>query len=376
MLQLSLALDVLHQPLAFWIHYNDPAAKRDLLERYEALPARQRAALEHAVEQVFRGPTLTAYRRTKPGDQGVGGMSLSTDRPTYMTAFETFELRPEDVLIHWAVTYPNGDTTALGGKGFGHEHEVILRPDARPRRINGGRVAEGIPQSSYFRGGHRAIEALSNPRDLLGGETTWIEIALTYAIEAGATPPLEYIGAGGEGVVFCDARFAYKVARGRKRERLYDEAEWLSMASQIPEVRPYVAAFERWDPEHGVIVRECIRGRSRAWNAGVKIRELWDHVAPYMLAEGWAMPEFKEDSVVFDEDGRPKLVDAGFASRVSNRLLAYVEDILDGKVTRDEVDDDSTLAFYVRREFGQKEPLDEERARRLLARLYALGARE
>jgi len=52
------------------------------------------------------------------------------------------------------------------------------------------------------------------------------------------------------------------------------------------------------------------------------------------------------------------------------------KDILDGKIERRELDDDSTLAFYIRREFGQKEPLDEERAHRLLARLYALGARE
>jgi GNAT superfamily N-acetyltransferase len=144
MLQLSLALDALHEPLAFWIHYNDPAAKRELLERYEALPERQRAALEHAVERIFSGPTLTAYRRTKPGDPpGKGGMSVSTDRPTYMTAFETFELRPEDVLIHWAVTYPSGEATALGSKSFGHEHEVILRPGARPRRVGGGEMREG-----------------------------------------------------------------------------------------------------------------------------------------------------------------------------------------------------------------------------------------
>jgi len=65
MLQLSLALDALHEPLAFWVHYNDPQAKRDLLRRYEALPAKQRAALESAVERVFPGPTLTAYRRMK-----------------------------------------------------------------------------------------------------------------------------------------------------------------------------------------------------------------------------------------------------------------------------------------------------------------------
>jgi hypothetical protein len=259
--------------------------------------------------------------------------------------------------------------------------EVVFTfvPDANPRHVGSERAElHEQPRSEFIRAGRQALDAVANLGDIAPGllHGTSMSDAAYHALEAGAEPPLEYIGAGGEGVVFCDAHFAYKVARGRKRERLYDEAEWLSVASQIPEVRPYVAAFERWDPEHGVIVRECIRGRSRAWNSGSKIRELWDHVAPYMLAEGWTMPEFKEDSVVFDEDGRPKLVDAGFVSRVSNRLLAYVEDILDGKVTRDEVDDDSTLAFYVRREFGQKEALDEERAHRLLARLYALGARE
>lgn len=154
MLQLSLALDALHEPLAFWVHYNDPQAKRELLERYEALPARQRAALEQAVERSFQGPTLTAYRRTKPGDrpQERGGMSVSTDRPAYMTAFETFELRPEDVLLHWAVTYPSGEATALGGRAFGHEHEVILRPGARPRRIGSGHaeLREQVDDAEFF----------------------------------------------------------------------------------------------------------------------------------------------------------------------------------------------------------------------------------
>lgn len=140
-LNLALALDALHEDLTFWVHYNDPEAKRRLLRRYEALPERQRAALERAVEAVFPGPTLVAYRRMKPGDRldQMGGMSLSTDRPTHAT-FETFELRPEDVLLHWAVTYPNGETTALGSRAFGHEHEVILRAGARPRRIGSGRA--------------------------------------------------------------------------------------------------------------------------------------------------------------------------------------------------------------------------------------------
>lgn len=135
------ALDNIHEDLAFWIYYNDPAAKRGLLRRYEALPEQQRAALERAVETVFQGRTLIAYRRLKPGDRldRMGGASLSTDRPTH-AAFEAFALTPEDVLLHWAVTYPDGDSTALDSEAFGHEHEIILRPDARPRHIESGRA--------------------------------------------------------------------------------------------------------------------------------------------------------------------------------------------------------------------------------------------
>jgi hypothetical protein len=113
-----------------------------------------------------------------------------------------------------------------------------------------------------------------------------------------------------------------------------------------------------------------------AWAVGKKVSELYDRVAPYMLAEGWTMPELKEDSVVFQENGQGKIVDAGSAHQISNRLLAWVEDILEGRRERESYDNDSTLAHYIRREFGQKEKMDEARARRLLDRLYALGARE
>lgn len=234
-----------------------------------------------------------------------------------------------------------------------------------------------LPRSEFIRAGHKALDAVSNlddiPRGLLHG--TSMSDAAYRALEAGAEPPLEYIGAGATGIVFCDPYFAFKVARHAQGRTIADEAEWLETAAAIPEVAPYVARLEHYDPENRVIVRECVRGDRGTWGGSGKIRALWDHIAPYMLAEGWTMPELKEDSVVF-VDGAPKIVDAGMASRVSNRLLEYVEDILDGRIDPDDFEDVSTLAFYVRREFGQKEPLDETRARRLLARLYALGARE
>jgi len=234
-----------------------------------------------------------------------------------------------------------------------------------------------MPRSAFIRAGHRAIEAVSNLDDiapgLLKGEA--VSDAAYRALEAGAEPPLEYIGAGATGIVFCDPSFAFKVARHRRGRTLEDEAAWLETAATIPEVRPHVALVERWDSNHRVIVRECVRGSRGTWGGSSKIHELWDYIAPYMLAEGWTMPELKEDSVIFDDAGNPKIVDAGMVSRVSDRLLAYVDDILDGRIAPDEYEDYSTLAFYIRREFGQKPPMDEDRARRILEQLYALGAR-
>lgn len=241
------------------------------------------------------------------------------------------------------------------------------------------RFVADLPTSPFIRAGHSALDAISNlddiPRGLLQGDS--IRDAAYYALEAGAEPPFEYIGAGATGVVFCDEHAAYKVARHRRgRSRtLDDEAAWLETAMAIPEVRPHVAELIRWDAKNRVIVRECVRGNRGTWGGSAKIHALWDTIAPYMLAEGWTMPELKEDSVIFDDDGNPKIVDAGMVSRVSNRLLGYVEDVLDGRITPDEYEDWSTLAFYIRREFGQKEALDEHRARLILDRLYALGAR-
>ncbi len=216
-----------------------------------------------------------------------------------------------------------------------------------------------------------------NPRDVPDRFADEIEQAALRAWHSGSQRELEYIGIGMTGVVFCDEEYAYKVARNdHATEMLREEAEWLATAAQIPEVRDEVAAFVDWSPTDGVIIRECVRGSRGTWSAGSKVSRIFDRVAPFMLAAGWTMPEFKEDSVVFDEAGHGKIVDASMASRVSNRLLAYVESVLEGRRNPRSIETIHDFAFYVRREFGQKPPMDEERARRLLRRLYELGARE
>lgn len=234
---------------------------------------------------------------------------------------------------------------------------------------------------------------LSNYRDLRGSQW-WrfhneIVDAAERAVKAGGEAPLEFIGIGAQGVVLCDRHHAFKVGRnwGTNRVRnLEDEAEWLMTASQIREVRPFVAAFIDWNKKLGVLTRECPRGTSGTWGASEKVRATFNKVEPYMLAAGWGMPEFKEDSVVFT-GGRAQIVDAGFPHRISNRLVSFVESVLEGRRRREPADFEdslSDLSFELRRELtenpkaiarGRMEPpLDERRARSILEKLYALGA--
>jgi hypothetical protein len=244
------------------------------------------------------------------------------------------------------------------------------------RRRRFARENPFMPKSEYFRSGGRTIDAIENVDDIQPGILTGAEKAAYRAIEAGANPPIEYIGAGATGVVFCDENFAFKVARhGRATYALEDEAEWLETAAGIPEVAPYVAALDHWDPINKVIVRECVRGDRGTWGGSRKIHELWDRLMPHMLSEGWTMPELKEDSVIF-VDQQPKIVDAGMVSRISNRLLDFVEGTLDGRIDPRDEDSISDFAFYVRREFGMKPPMNEARAKKILERLYAMWASE
>jgi hypothetical protein len=220
-------------------------------------------------------------------------------------------------------------------------------------------------------------DIIENARDIPTVYESEIRDAAVRAVRAGATPPLDYIGIGMTGVVFCDSSYAYKVARGpHVVGTLAEEAEWLATASEIPEVREHIAQFISWDPRLGVIVRECVSGRPGGWGSSRKVSDLFDAIAPHMLAAGWTMPELKEDSVVFDENGHGKIVDASMPSRVSNRLLAYIESVLEGRRSPRDYETVSDFAFYIRREFGMKPPMDERRARRLLERLYQLGARQ
>lgn len=166
-----------------------------------------------------------------------------------------------------------------------------------------------------------------------------VATAATRAGAAGADGPLEYIGMGGEGVVFCDdAGRAYKVGRwrGADASTLATEAAFLKKAGQIPTIKQHVAKFYRYDAASDVIVRECVRpkgtrrgGRNMpsddaAWDMGDRIDKV---MRPY----GFTGPERKRDSFVYVSGRGLVLVDAGFALKRGHELVKEALDVANAR---------------------------------------------
>lgn len=211
--------------------------------------------------------------------------------------------------------------------------------------------------------------------------TREIPEAFERAIRAGARPPLEYVGAGMYGIVFCDrVGHAWKVMRlgGNERsgitdemghefqfENLAQEYEWLRDAADT-KIAANVAEIYAIHPDELTLERECVEGRPGSWSDDKKLHELHGKIEKAMIPIGWTAPEFKENSYIIRPDGRPVLVDISMAQRVGMNLAGWVKEILDGRRrTRERWQD---LAFYLVRERRYKN-IPEPVMRELLARL-------
>ena len=175
---------------------------------------------------------------------------------------------------------------------------------------------------------------------------------------AGAEGPLDYVGAGMFGVVFCDQEgHAWKAARvGMEPSsghhlfmyEMFDaEYEWLKTAEQS-EVADYIARVHRFHGDEIVLERECVFGHPGGWGDETHLFELHKKIEREMIPLGWTAPEFKGDSYIIQDDGSPKLVDISLVQRVGINLVRWVEDVLDGR--RATSDRWSDLAFYMLRE--------------------------
>lgn len=218
----------------------------------------------------------------------------------------------------------------------------------------------------------RGLGEIRNRRDVHPAVEAQIDDAERRARAAGATGELDYIGAGVEGIVFCDTKgHAFKVGRGTRGDQgMRDEAEWLAMAAKISNIKQHVPKFFRYDPDNDVIVRECLVPKeSREYRR--KPRKLWElhhRVANVMATYGYGRPEFKDDSWVLTRRG-PVLVDAGFAIRSGNPLVRDALDVANGRKKLQKIDVQQ-LAWDLQHERDKTIPAVV--ANKLLKRLQAI----
>lgn len=223
-------------------------------------------------------------------------------------------------------------------------------------------------------GRRRELAGVRNAEYARGPIVDELDGAERRARAAGARGELEYAGAGAEGIVLCDeSGKAFKVGRPG-RGGLHNEAAWFRRAMQIPSVRPHVARFYRYDDEHDVLVRECVRpSEHRERSVGRRVDEkrlhaLHERIAKAMQPYGYGRPEYKPDSYVYSRRG-PILVDAGFAVKFGRELVRRALDVANGraKLDKQRIND---LAWELRMERGESIP--EPIANRLLKRLQQI----
>jgi hypothetical protein len=130
---LGQAIDTLYPAAMDWVHHPSGASKRALFDAYEALPSKAKQAYDADVERAFRGQhgsKAVVYRYKIRGD--TSGASVSPVKPDYLdpSLYRAYEMDPGDALVHYAQ-----DEMPLGGKAFGHENEIILRPGAQLKEV-------------------------------------------------------------------------------------------------------------------------------------------------------------------------------------------------------------------------------------------------
>lgn len=244
---------------------------------------------------------------------------------------------------------------ALGGVAFAKAF--------RRRALSGGLGRGGLAAASLS-----PEERAHVPRQIADE----IDGIVERASAAGAQGALEYIGAGAEGVVFCDeTQTAYKVGRPG-RGTLVDEADFFRKANQVAPIKRHVAKFVRYDKAHDVLVRECVRQSGERHGRPRRVQDseahaIADRIAAVMAPYGFSAPERKGDSFVYVRGRGPVLVDGGFVLRRGHELVKHALDVLNKRKTP-AFENAEALAFAIRQERDKTIPAPV--ANKILRRLY------
>lgn len=284
---------------------------------------------------------------------------------------------------------PSGDTLDDRLEPLVHEALVtwnarVFRPgtlDPRVRRFDPELLERITPRANPS----RRIVPRRNPERVITNEipenyAVEIRDAASRAVAAGARAPLEYLGMGGYGIVFRDARRTWKVARSAFAARgIAEEYEWFRTAASVPWVRDHVVRVYAFHPQQGVLERESIEERTGrlGWTRPER-RQTWaihKEIQDRMIPYGWSAPEYKDTSYIHVRGRGAVLFDGSMAHVLGSRMARYVTDILDGRIAPDAYENAGTLAFFIRREVDAG-ALPKHIGARLLERIAAWGARQ
>lgn len=145
-----------------WTH--EPSkGKQAIFDAHGKLDEIEQAALQFQVQDIVErdtgGEHVTAYRVLNEGDdpKKMGGASVSLDpRWKEKPNAQAFKVHYSDILLHHKQANIPGNKHRGSelGLGYGHEQEVILRPDAKPEHLGPAAAPEPEPKV----GGHVEVQ--------------------------------------------------------------------------------------------------------------------------------------------------------------------------------------------------------------------------
>ena len=135
-----------------WVFSGNKAAKEALFRAYEGLDDNEKDALDHEVRGVMPS-SLTVYRSVRPGQPlDRGGSSVTDDLSTRTGEVHAWRITPADVLLHYGQK-----ESWLASKAYGHEREIILKPNAKPKYL--GPVEQRVASAARVASRHIAKRA-------------------------------------------------------------------------------------------------------------------------------------------------------------------------------------------------------------------------
>ena len=129
-LKAQIAIDKLAPAVSDWVH-SPHEGKQAIADAYASLTQQQKDALDEHTREVFDrehgGQETVMYRYKDSGRTGL--TSMSPVEPKYLSRdkYTAYRVKASDVLVHYG-----HDESPLATRAFGHEKEVILKPDAAP----------------------------------------------------------------------------------------------------------------------------------------------------------------------------------------------------------------------------------------------------